>query len=37
MNIFTAFNDGYAFPAKVMLKSLIENNLESLEIYILYS
>ena len=37
MNIFTAFNDGYALPTKVMLKSLILNNPEPLTIYVFYS
>ena len=36
MNIMVAFNDGYAMPAKVMLKSLIINNKEELHIFVLY-
>ena len=37
MNIFTAFNEDYVLPTKVMLKSLIENQTESLTIYVFYS
>ena len=37
MNIFTAFNEEYALPSKVMLKSLILNNQVPLTIYVLYS
>lgn len=37
MNIFVAFNDGYALPTKVMLKSLILNNPGPLVIYVFYS
>ena len=36
MNILVAFNDGYTMPTRVMLKSLIENNQEDLDIYVLY-
>lgn len=36
MNIMVAFNDGYAMPTKVMLKSLIINNKEELHIFVLY-
>lgn len=37
MNIFVAFNDGFALPTKVMLKSLILNNSGPLVIYVFYS
>ena len=37
MNIFTAFNDGYVFPTRVMLKSLILNNPDPLRIFVFYS
>ena len=37
MNIFTAFNDGYVLPTKVMLKSLILNDPEPHTIYVFYS
>lgn len=37
MNIFTAFNDGYVLPTRVMLKSLIMNNTCSLDIFVFYS
>ena len=36
MNILVAFNDNYAMPTRVMLKSLIENNREIIHIYVLY-
>ncbi len=36
MNILVAFNDNYAMPTKVMLKSLIDNNCENINIYVLY-
>ena len=36
MNILVAFNDNYAMPTKVMLKSLIEKNHYLLDIYVLY-
>ena len=37
MNIFTAFNDEYVMPTKVMIKSLIKNNLDYLNIYVVHS
>uniref|UniRef100_I5AQ89 LPS:glycosyltransferase n=1 Tax=Eubacterium cellulosolvens (strain ATCC 43171 / JCM 9499 / 6) TaxID=633697 RepID=I5AQ89_EUBC6 len=37
MNIMVSFNDAYAFPTKVMLKSLILNNPEELYIYVVYT
>ena len=37
MNIFVAFNDEFALPTKVMLKSLIRNNTGPLVIYVFYS
>ena len=37
MNIFVAFNDGFALPTKVMLRSLVLNNPGPLVIYVLYS
>lgn len=37
MNIFTAFNDGYVLPTRVMLKSLIMNNTCSLDIFVFFS
>ena len=36
MNILVAFNDNYAMPTRVMLKSLIENSQEKINIYVLY-
>lgn len=36
MNILVAFNDNYAMPTRVMLKSLIENNHEIINVYVLY-
>lgn len=36
MNILVAFNDDYAMPTRVMLKSVIENNQEIIHIYVLY-
>lgn len=30
MNIFTAFNEAYVLPTRVMLKSLIENQPDAL-------
>lgn len=36
MNILVAFNDSYAMPTRVMLKSLIENNQGKIDIYVLY-
>ena len=36
MNILVAFNDNYTMPTRVMLKSLIENNHCSLDIYVIY-
>ena len=37
MNIFTAFNEGFVLPTRVMLKSLIENQSGALTIYVFYS
>lgn len=37
MNIFTAFNEEFVLPTKVMLKSLIENQTDFLNIYVFYS
>lgn len=37
MNIFVAFNDAFALPTKVMLKSLILNNPGPLVIFVFYS
>lgn len=36
MNILVAFNDNYAMPTRVMLKSVIENNQEIIHIYVLF-
>lgn len=36
MNILVSFNDNYAMPTRVMLKSLIENNFGIINIYVLY-
>lgn len=36
MNILVAFNDNYAMPTRVMLKSLFENNQGKIDIYVLY-
>ena len=36
MNIMVSFNDGYVMPTKVMLTSLIHNNDERIDIYVLY-
>ena len=36
MNILVAFNDGYVMPTKIMLKSVIANNDEPIDIYCLY-
>ncbi len=36
MNILVSFNDGYAIPTKVMLKSLIYNNPDKIDVYVLY-
>lgn len=36
MNILVGFNDSYAVPTQVMLKSLIENNNCTIDIYVLY-
>jgi len=36
MNILVSFNDNYAMPTRVMLKSLIENNQGKIDIYVLY-
>ena len=37
MNIFTAFDEAYVLPTRVMLKSLIENQSDALTIYVFYS
>ena len=37
MNIFTAFNDNFVLPTRVMLKSLIMNNQGPLSIFVFYS
>lgn len=36
MNILVAFNDGYTLPTKIMLKSVIANNNEGINIFCLY-
>ena len=36
MNILVAFNDGYTMPTHIMLKSVIANNKEDINIYCLY-
>ena len=36
MNIFTAFNDGYVLPTKVMFKSLILSNPVPMTVYVFY-
>ena len=36
MNILVSFNDNYAMPTRVMLKSLIENNRGEIHIYVLF-